>query len=135
MTKFHFLQFQKRPKITFWTGKKFKTAKNAISRKKIRFIRFYEFFCLDFFKFSGPLWRAKHYTSSIAQIDLKSSLKPNLSNGILDVDFVHISINVTKFFLKFPWKFNTHTHNDWSNLSRSDSIIDWRQVIFKRFIH
>ena len=33
--KFHFLQFQKWPNINFWTGKKFNTAKNAISRKKI----------------------------------------------------------------------------------------------------
>ena len=33
LTKFHFLQFQKWPKINFWTGKKCKTAKNAISRK------------------------------------------------------------------------------------------------------
>ena len=35
LTKFHFLQFQKWPKINFGTGKKLKTAKNAISRKKI----------------------------------------------------------------------------------------------------
>ena len=41
-----FLPFQKRPKINFWTGKKFKTAKNAISRNW--FIWFHEFFCLDF---------------------------------------------------------------------------------------
>ena len=34
LTKFHFLPFQKWPKINFWTRKKFKTAKNAISRKK-----------------------------------------------------------------------------------------------------
>ena len=32
------LQFQKWPKINFWTRKKFKPAKNAISRKKIAFI-------------------------------------------------------------------------------------------------
>ena len=52
-TKFYFLQFQKWPKINFWTGKKLKTAKNAISRKKIFwFIWFHEFYCLDFFKFS-----------------------------------------------------------------------------------
>ena len=38
MTKFHFLQFQKWPKINFWTRKKFKTAINAISRKKIDLI-------------------------------------------------------------------------------------------------
>ena len=41
-------------KINFWTGKKFKNARSAISRKKI--IWFHEFICLDFFKFSGPLW-------------------------------------------------------------------------------
>ena len=33
LANFHFLQFQKWPKINFWTWKKFKTAKNAISRK------------------------------------------------------------------------------------------------------
>ena len=38
LTKFHFLQFQKWPKINFWTGKKFKTAKNAISRKKLIYL-------------------------------------------------------------------------------------------------
>ena len=32
-TKIHFLQFQKWPRINFWTRKKFKTAKNAMSRK------------------------------------------------------------------------------------------------------
>ena len=41
-------------------------------------------------------------SSSIAQIDLKSSLKPNLSNGILDVDFVHIirEVNYDKILFK-----------------------------------
>ena len=34
LTKFHFLQFEKRANIYFWTGEKFKTAKNAISHKK-----------------------------------------------------------------------------------------------------
>ena len=33
LTKFHFSQFRKWPKINFPTRKKFKTAKNAISRK------------------------------------------------------------------------------------------------------
>ena len=52
----HFLQFQKWPKINFWTGKKFKTAKNnAISihrnfmKKNWFFFYFTSFFCLDFF--------------------------------------------------------------------------------------
>ena len=34
LAKFYFLPFQKWLKINFWAGKKFKTAKNAISRKK-----------------------------------------------------------------------------------------------------
>ena len=34
----NFLQFQKWPKINFCTGKMFKTAKNAISRKKINIL-------------------------------------------------------------------------------------------------
>ena len=55
--KFYFLQFQKWPKINFWTGKKFKTAKNAVSRNNFWIIFwFHKFFSLDFFKFSGPLW-------------------------------------------------------------------------------
>ena len=34
LTKIHFLQCQKWPKINLWTGKMFKTARNAISWKK-----------------------------------------------------------------------------------------------------
>ena len=55
LAKFHFLQFQKWPKINFWIGKKFETAKNAISRKKMIYL-ISRVFCLNFFKFSGPLW-------------------------------------------------------------------------------
>ena len=48
--KIRFLQFQKWPKINVWTGKKFKTARNTISRKiKKWFVWFREFLCLDFF--------------------------------------------------------------------------------------
>ena len=47
-----FLQFQKWPKIIFWTGKMFKTAKNAISWKKffdlIDFTSFFAWTFLDF---------------------------------------------------------------------------------------
>ena len=46
LTKIHFLPFQKWPKINFWTGKKFKTVRNAISRKNC-FIWFHEFFLLS----------------------------------------------------------------------------------------
>ena len=53
--KFNFSQFQKWPKNNIWTGKKFKSAKNAISRKKIDLFNFTSFFGLDFSKFSGPL--------------------------------------------------------------------------------
>ena len=44
LTKFHFLQFQKWSKINLWTGKKFKTARNAISRKKKDLFDFTSFF-------------------------------------------------------------------------------------------
>ena len=48
-SKFHFLQFQKWPKINFWTGK---TAKNAISRKKIfDLFDFTSFFARTFLTF------------------------------------------------------------------------------------
>ena len=56
LTKFHFLPFQKWPKINFWTGKKFKTAKNVISRKMFLIYLISRVFCLDFFKVSGLLW-------------------------------------------------------------------------------
>ena len=51
LTKFHFLQFQKWLKNNFWTGKKFKTAKNAISRKKMDLFDFTSFFAWTFLNF------------------------------------------------------------------------------------
>ena len=55
-TKLHFLQFQKWPKMNFWTGKKFK---NAISRKKIfDLFDFTSFFAWTFLNF---LARCEHY--------------------------------------------------------------------------
>ena len=59
LTKFHFLQFQKWPKINFWTGKKFKTAKSAISRKKIDLFDFTSFFLPGFFLIFWPAVRSK----------------------------------------------------------------------------
>ena len=61
LAKFNFLLFQNWPKINFSTGKKFKTAKNAIWRNKILiYLISRVFFYLDFFKFSGPpLWTLK----------------------------------------------------------------------------
>ena len=38
LAKIRFLQFQKWPKINFCNGKKFKTANNAISRKKMIYL-------------------------------------------------------------------------------------------------
>jgi len=46
LAKFHFLHFQKWPKINFLTGKKLKTAKNAISRNK--FFDLFDFTSLFF---------------------------------------------------------------------------------------
>ena len=54
LTKFHFLKFHK-----FLNWEKFKTAKDAILHKDIWiYLISRVFFCLDFFKFSGTLWRA-----------------------------------------------------------------------------
>ena len=50
LTKFHFLQFQKWPKFNFWTGKKFNTAKKAISRFFIFLFFFY--FTIFFYFYS-----------------------------------------------------------------------------------
>ena len=51
LIKFHFWRFQKGPKINFWTGKKFKTARNAISRKKIDLFDFTSLFAWTFVNF------------------------------------------------------------------------------------
>ena len=68
------MPFQKWPKINFWTGKKFKTAKNAISRKKKLFIWFHEFLCLDFLKFSGPCKDAVCYGVEIPGTEGKAGM-------------------------------------------------------------
>ena len=86
-TKFHFFQFQKWPKINFRTGKKFKTAKNAISQKNDLF-DFPEFFCLDFFKFSGPLrynWIEMKKKNSLTEIFIKNAESESVKKGKLDV--------------------------------------------------
>ena len=63
LTKFHFLLFQKWPKINFWTRKKFKYYQKC-NFTKIVFIYLVSrvFFCLDFFKFCGPLWLIRKIT-------------------------------------------------------------------------
>ena len=48
LAKFYFLQFQNWPKINFWTREKFKTANNAISRKKINFTIFFAWYFSHF---------------------------------------------------------------------------------------
>ena len=61
--KFHFLQFQKWPKINFWTGKKL--PKMQFHEKKYWFIWFHELFSLDFFKFSGSLRNLTSYLKKL----------------------------------------------------------------------
>ena len=73
MTKFHFLQFQKRPKINFWTGKKFKNVKNAISWKKFDLFDITSFLAWNFFKFSGPLYTSQRDKCNYFRIRLLSS--------------------------------------------------------------
>ena len=67
-----FFLFQKWSKINFWTGKKFKTAKNAISRKKM----ISRVFFLDFFKFSGSLCTDSTFKTQLAQWALFLDLSP-----------------------------------------------------------
>ena len=50
-----FCNFKNGQKSIFELGKSLKLPKMLFHGKKIRFIWFHEFFCLDFFKFSGPL--------------------------------------------------------------------------------
>ena len=70
LTEFHFLQFQIWPKIHFWSGKKLKTAKNAISRRRKKLICLISRdFWLDFFKFSGPLCIYYLYYSNFSTSD------------------------------------------------------------------
>ena len=52
------MQFQKWPKINFWTWKKFKTARNSISRKKLIFIHYVLHFL--FFFYSRDKWSSSN---------------------------------------------------------------------------
>ena len=58
-----FCNFKNDQKSIFELGKSLKLPKMQFHKKKI-FIWFHEFFCLDFFKFSGPLCNVKWFTGS-----------------------------------------------------------------------
>ena len=65
-TKFHFLQFHKRPKITFWTGENFKNAKIAISRKKVfDLFDFTSFFARTFLNFLAHMYEKQFPTAKV----------------------------------------------------------------------
>ena len=84
--EFHFLQFQKWPKINYWTGKKFKTAKNAISLKIFfGFIWFHEFFAWTFLNFLARCVSPKQSLQNLLEITLKFVKKiiPNVSAILL----------------------------------------------------
>ena len=73
------MQFQKWPKINFWTGKKFKTARNAISRNFLfLFYLISRVFFLDFYKFSGPLCFQRHVL--ISPVVLAAFKRPLLND-------------------------------------------------------
>ena len=63
MNEFHFLQFQKWPKINFWTEKKFKTVKNTISQ-----ILFFDLF--DFTSFFA--WTFLNFLAHCAIVNIIS---------------------------------------------------------------
>ena len=65
------MQFQKWPKIHFWTGKKFKTTKNAISRKKFYLIYY---FALTFLNFLAHQCKSKYYLPHMAWKPLEAQM-------------------------------------------------------------
>ena len=84
LTKFHFLPFQKWQTINFWSGIKFKLPQIQFHEKKFWL---QEFFCLDFFKFSGQLWnpKPKNWDSNRRELEWKllgSKTEPNPKNNV-----------------------------------------------------
>ena len=70
LNKFHFLQFQKWPKINF-------------TKEIFDIIWFHEFFCLDFFKFSGPLWHDPVFLEWTSPIFLRLHITFLLPIGLI----------------------------------------------------
>ena len=67
-----FCNFKNGQKSNFELRKRLKLPKNAISRKNIcSFIWVHEFFLLDFFKVSGPLWTRRPHHLGFLQYDGK----------------------------------------------------------------
>ena len=99
LTKFHFLQIQNCPKINFWAGKKFKTAKNAISQKLfLIYLISRVFCCLDFFKFSGPLCVVeKIYNYFSRNLQCKQITQPFYANKFSQLFFKSDSTYVYVF--------------------------------------
>ena len=101
LTKFHFLQCQKWPKINFWTGKKFETAKNAISWKKIDLFDFTSIMPGLFFRFCGPLWKTKTQVSGTRDPSLVENMYKK--NQLI---FLTFSVIVTSL----EWNIVEHIH-------------------------
>ena len=112
MTKFHFLQFQKWPKINFWTENKFNIAKNAISHKKFFLIYLISrpFYAKTFLIF----WPAVNYSESQNSLGLQEcsfvfwsqwSMKSN-SKKVVYMAWLCIGLEPSSFGLIFIscWK-------------------------------
>ena len=110
LTKFHFLQLQKCPKINFWIGKKIKTAKNAISLfKKIIYVfqlffmsdivLWYLKFAYNFFSsdYSHPWTRWCGQPSS--QWNHHEQTIRNCTMVVLVFDFPKNSVTIQRFLL------------------------------------
>ena len=96
MTKYHFLQFPKCPKMNFWIWKKLKTAKSAIWRKKIGVYLISRVFLVGIFKFSGRLCEENSCSSF-----LKPILGLSTATGPIRVHENQISS--TLLFWEFYW--------------------------------
>ena len=75
LTKVHFLQFQKWPKIIFWTRKKFKTAWNAISRKTFLIYLISRVFSPGLFKIFWPTVISKGTSKCLLSLSLINCLR------------------------------------------------------------
>ena len=133
LAKFHFLQFQNWQKINFCTGKKFKTTKNAISRKKNYLFDFTSFFGLDFFLIFWPTVGQFHYIhiytrfiflalhfQNIQYIVTRQLFYPRLNDVIISSKNTHFLLFIITTFLNIKIKCSSlrlHTLHKYTQLS------------------
>ena len=103
----NFCNFKKGQKSIFQLKKSLKLPKMQFHEKIFRFIWFHEFFCLDFFKFSGPLWlRKRTYKNAISkswvlELMLKASFTDSnvIYSPIWRISQIHLDFFILSLYL------------------------------------